>query len=357
MNFLIAFISLIALLTLHELGHFLVAKKMGVKVEEFGLGYPPKIWGKKIGQTVYSLNLLPFGAFVKLFGEKEAVEGKESFSQQPIFKRLLIVLGGVISFWIIASILFSLAFAIGTPVIIDDDETGDLFPSRIQIFQVLPHSPAQIAKLRPGDLIKELKVGDQKFEITKVKEFQALIQEYKDQEITLVIKRGESLFEVKLIPRSSPPPGQGPLGIILAKTTIKKYPLFKAVGEGIKNTYLFTLEVFQGYWQTLLNLFRKKPSFVEVVGPVGVFYLFNQAIGAGWGYFLQFVGIVAIYLAVVNLLPIPALDGGKALFLLIEAIRKKPVSQKTEEKITTFFFALLILLMIWVTIRDIARLF
>lgn len=354
MSIFIAFISLIALLVLHELGHFIVAKKMGVKVEEFGLGYPPRIWGKKIGQTLYSVNLLPFGAFVRLFGEREAKDRKDSFSAQPISKKILIVLGGVISFWIVAIFLFSIVFKTGFPVVVEEEENEY---SQVQILQVFPHSPAQIAGLRPGDVIKELKVENEHFEITKVKELQRLTQQYKNQEITLVIKRGKELFEVKLTPRAFPPAGQGPIGVSLVQTVIRKYPLVKAILEGIKTTFVFTFEIFRGYWQAFFNFLKRKPAFVEVVGPVGVFYLFNQAAEAGVNYFLQFVGIVALHLAVVNILPIPVLDGGKILFLLIEAVRKKPISQKTEEKITAFFFALLILLMIWVTIRDITKLF
>ncbi len=354
---LIAFISLVGLMIIHEFGHFVLAKKLGVKVEEFGIGYPPRIFGKKIGETIYSLNLLPFGAFVKMPGEIEKKEEKNSFSAQSIFKRALIVLGGCLSFWLIAIVLFSIALKIGTPVDIGDEEDESLIAPRVQIFQVAPNSPAQMAGLRPADTIKEIKVQDQKFEIKKVQQIQELTQQYKGQEIILTIERGKEVFEVNLIPRVFPPAGEGPLGVTLVRTAIKKYPLPQAIKEGISGTFHLTLAIIQGYWQLASNFFKGKPSFVEAVGPVGLIQLFNQAAQSGINYFLQFVGIIAVYLAIFNLLPIPALDGGKLLFLGIEAVRKKPVSEKVEQKVTAIFFSLLILLTIWVTIKDIARLF
>jgi len=154
---LIAFVSLIGLIVLHEFGHFILAKRFGVKVEEFGIGYPPRIWGKKFGETVYSLNLLPFGAFVKLPGEIERIDDSRSFSRQPVSKRALIAFGGVLSFWIIAAILFSIVFGIGTPVAIGDEANSNLVDPRVQIAIITPNSPAYIAGLKPGDTIKQIK--------------------------------------------------------------------------------------------------------------------------------------------------------------------------------------------------------
>ncbi len=374
---LIAFFSLVGLIIFHEFGHFILAKKLGVKVEEFGLGYPPRIIGKKIGQTFYSLNLLPLGAFVKMPGEVEKREEKDSFSTQSIPKRALIILGGCLSFWIIAAILFTIAFKLGTPVAISDEENHNLVSSRVQIYQIAPNSPAQIAGLKPGDIITSIKlkvkdkeppanqneVSEKGLEIRKVKELQDFIQTHKGEEVILTIKRepvsGEKhqIFEVNLTPRASPPPQEGPLGVILIRTAIKKYPWFQAIKEGIFGTFNLTLAIIQGYVQLIANVLKGRPSFVQAMGPVGVFHLFTQAAQMGVNYFLQFVGMIAIYLAVFNILPIPALDGGKLLFLTIEAIRKKPVSEKTEKNLTTFFFGLLILLATIITIKDISRFF
>lgn len=354
---LIAFISLIGLIVLHEFGHFILAKKLGVKVEEFGLGYPPRIIGKKIGQTFYSLNLLPLGAFVKIPGEIERKEEKDSFSSQPVSKRALIVLGGCLSFWVIAAILFSIALKLGTPSAILDEENHNLVSPRVQIYQITPNSPAQIAGLKPGDSIKQLTIDNQQLTVNKVNEVQEFVKTHKGKGITLTIERGKEIFEVNLVPRTSPPAGEGPMGVALVRTAIKKYPFFQAIKEGILGTFNLTLAIIQGYTQLIINALKGKPSFVQAVGPVGVLQLFTQAAQMGVNYFLQFVGIIAIYLAIFNILPIPALDGGKLLFLTIEAVRKKPVSEETEKKLTAFFFGMLILFAIFVTIKDIRRLF
>src|SRR4030042_3809021 len=155
---LISFFSLIALVTLHEFGHFIVAKRFGVKGEEFGIGYPPKIFGKKIGETIYSLNLLPFGAFVRIPGEIGETDDPRGFSSQSILKRFLIIIGGVLSFWIVAAILFSIVLSLGTPVAIEDEIDSNLVNPRVQIAGLVADSPAGLSGLKPGDTIRKLEI-------------------------------------------------------------------------------------------------------------------------------------------------------------------------------------------------------
>jgi len=357
LTILIVFASLMGLIILHEFGHFILAKIFGVKVEEFGIGYPPRLIGKRFGETLYSLNLLPFGAFVKIPGEIGKTDDKRSFSSQSVSKRILIVLGGVLSFWVISAILFSLVFTLGTRMAIEDTENFSPIDPEVQIAQIAPNSPAQIAGLEPGDAIEEFKIQNSKFKIERVKELQELTEKYKGQEITLTIKKGKEILDVTLVPRVSPPEGEGPMGVALVRTAIKSYPWWKSPWQGILATINMTGAIIQGYGRAIKNVISGGPSGVQMMGPVGVFHLFWQVSQLGVNYFLQFLGMIAIYFAIFNILPIPALDGGKLLFLGIEAIRKKPVSEKIEQNVTTAFFALLIALMILVTIKDISRLF
>jgi len=147
------------------------------------------------------------------------------------------------------------------------------------------------------------------------------------------------------------------VGLALVRTSIKSYPWWKSPWQGILATINMTGAIIQGYGECIKNVISGEPSGVEMIGPVGVFHLFYKSSQLGINYFLQFFGMIAIYLAIFNILPIPAVDGGKLLFLGIEAVRKKPVNPKTEQNVTTVFFTLLIILMILVTIKDIARLF
>jgi len=355
---IIAFISLIGLIILHELGHFILAKKFGVKVEEFGIFLPPRLIGKKIGETIYSLNLLPLGAFVKLYGEEDR-EKREywSFTQKPIWQRVLIVIGGVVSFWIISAILLSIVMGLGAPTAISDEENENLIDPKVQIAAIAPGSPAEEAEIKPGDTIKQLIINNQQLTINKVKEVQELTEKYKGEEVTLTIQRGKEIFDVRLVPRVSPPEGEGPMGVALVRTAIKSYPWYQAPIQGVIATGNLTMAVIQGWGQALVNAIKGLPTGVQLMGPVGILGLFAQVGQLGVNYFLQFIAMISIYIALFNILPIPALDGGKLLFLGIEKIRRKPVSQKIEQSITGIFFALLIALLIWVTIKDIARLF
>ncbi len=334
-------------------------------MEEFGIGLPPRLFGKKIGETIYSVNLLPFGAFVKLLGESESIEDSRSFSRQAIWKRALIVLGGVISFWVVSAIIFSVVFIIGAPAAVDDDDLNLTNP-KVQIAGIAPGSPAEISGLRAGDAVINIKneqvprKREQKLniKINKVKEFQELVDANKGKEIILTIERGKEVFDIKLTPRASPPSGQGPLGISLVRTAVKSYPWHQAFWQGISQTFDLTIAIIKGYYDAITKLFQGAPTGVQLTGPIGIFSLIGQTSQLGASYFLNFIALISIYFAIFNILPIPALDGGKLLFLIIEAVRRKPVSEKIEQNITAVFFTLLIILMIWVTIKyDIGKLF
>ena len=368
LSIIIAFISIIGLLALHEFGHFIIAKKIGIKVEEFGVGYPPRLFGKKIGGTLYSLNLLPFGAFVKIpgeGGEKSTLEDYQRFTEKPVWQRALVLFGGVLSFWIVAVILLSIVFGIGAPQAISDEENGSLVNPQVQILAVASNSPAEKAGIKVGDTIKQLTVSplsspsNQQLTTNKVKEVQEFTERHKGESITLTIQRGKEVFETSLVPRVSPPEGEGAMGVALARIAEKSYSWWQAPIKGIEATFNLTFAVISSWGEIFGGLFSGAglPKGVQFMGPIGIGSLITQAAKVGINYFLQFIAIISIYLAIFNVLPIPALDGGKLLFLGIEKIKGRPINKNIEEKVTTLFFSLLIALMIWVTIKDISRLF
>ncbi len=351
LTLLIAFFSLILLMIVHEFGHFIIAKKFGVKVEEFGIGYPPRIFAKKFGETVYSVNLVPLGAFVKIYGEEGGLDDYRSFSNLKIWKRVLIVLGGVLAFWLAAIIIFSVAFSIGASVPIGDQDVVGITNTKIQIMQVVPGSPAESAGLKSGDQVKSF---------NKISDFQNFVDENKGKQISLVIDRNGNILNVNLTPRLSYPKGQGPTGLVLERIAdiIKKYPWYEAPIEGAIFTGKITVDALAGIYGFFASIFQGKgvPPEAQLAGPVGITIFLSRAVDYGLGFFLYFVGSLTVLLAIFNLFPIPALDGGKILFLIIEKLNKKPVPVKWEQGITVIFFVLLISMSIFVTIRfDIPR--
>ena len=368
LTIIIALLGFVALLIVHEFGHFIVAKKCGVCVEEFGVGYPPRIIGKKIRGTIYSLNLIPFGAFVKIKGETGGIEDYQSFAGKPIIQRAAIVLGGVVSFWLAAIVLLSLVAGIwGMPVAVSDDSNLDIIDPKIQITGIVEGSPAEKAGLRAGDIIQTISFldADQKNVIAsaeKVSQVQALTLNNKGKEIVLTVERGDKLLDLSIIPRISYPEGEGPLGIVLIRVALKPYSWSQAPVEGLRITGILTANIINGWIlgaKSALGI-SELPSGVnfELRGPLGIFDLLREYFARGLNYFLYLIALIAIVLALVNILPIPALDGGKLVFLAIEWVRKKPISPKIEQTITSSFFVVLIAMMLYVTVRyDIPRLF
>ena len=348
MTILIVFISLILLIVLHELGHFLVAKKFNVKVEEFGVGIPPRIAGVRFGETLYSLNLLPLGAFVRLQGEEGGDPlGNRSYASKSVLQRFLIVAAGVIAFWLIAFfILTFLGATQGIPSQVADDFSGKAW---VQILAVAPESPASAAGLTPGDVIEGFTT------VSQVQEFTA---SHAGQDVIMNVLSGKDRREVTLNIREHVPAGQGPLGIALARAAFVSYPWYEAPVQAAVFTWQFTVQVLRGLGLLVVNLlsFQGVPEGTQFLGVVGIFGLLQNAFAFGLGSFLSLLALLSVYLAVFNALPIPAVDGGKLLFLAIEAIRKKPVQARIEQRIHTSFFIILIFLLIIVTFQDISRL-
>lgn len=355
LTLIIAFLSLIALMIIHEFGHFIIAKKFGVRVDEFGIGYPPRIFGKKFGETIYSINWIPLGAFVRIFGEEGGLDDYRSFSSLKIWKRVLIVIGGVAAFWITAMIIFSIVFAIGADLPVGDQDVVGMTNARVNIISVSENSPASQAGIKIKDTIKGIKASGIEMKVDKVADFQKITGENKGKEITVVLERNGQNIEVNLTPRENPPAGQGAVGIGLERmaTLIKKTSWYSAPVQGVVYTWQTTGNALVGLYQTFANLFAKKglPEGASFAGPIGITVFLANAASYGIGFFLYFIGAISVLVAIFNLFPIPALDGGKLIFLAIEKIKGRPVSVKVETRVTVAFLAILICLSIFITIK------
>ncbi|MBX4201140.1 site-2 protease family protein [Candidatus Parcubacteria bacterium] len=363
LTLLIAFFSLIALMVIHEFGHFIIAKKFGVKVEEFGIGYPPRIYGKKFGETIYSINLIPFGAFVRIFGEEGDIHDAKSFSNLAIWKRMLIVLGGVLAFWVAAIVIFSVLFSIGAKVPVGDQDIQGVSDVSVTIMSVQKGSPAEAAGLKSGDIITGVSEAGspELIEVKKIGDFQEFVKTSNGDPVTVWVDRNGQDVKFDVTPRVNPPEGQGATGIALERmaTIIQKVPWYMAPVKGIAFTWEVTVKSLQGIFSLLANLFsgRGVPSGAELAGPIGITIFLANAASYGVGFFLYFIGSISVLVAIFNLFPIPALDGGKMVFLAIEKVMGKPVPVKVEQALTIIFFVLLILMSLFITVRfDIPRL-
>jgi len=356
---IIIFIALLGVLILvHEWGHFFVARRAGIRVDEFGLGFPPKAYSIKKGPTEYSLNWVPLGGFVKIHGEDGEGEGEpDSFLSKPLWVRLAVVVAGVTMNFLFAILLLSFGFWYGIPQVVDENTPSTVRDVHVTILQVAPGSPAATAGLQTGDAVVKVSAGGDEAIINDVQELQNIIGAHEGQDTTIVVQRGGVTIEKTMIPRKDAPANEGPLGIVINKAGIISYPWYQAPIEGTKAAFSLSWMFLSAFSSFIFGLFVHGKAMADIMGPVGIGTLTYQATQLGLNYFIQFAAVISLNLAIINALPIPALDGGRILFLLIEGIKGSPVSRRFERIAHTTGFAVLISLMIFVTVHDIARLF
>lgn len=349
---IIVFILILSILILvHELGHFIAAKKNGVKVEEFGLGFPPRIFSRKIGETIYSINLLPLGGFVKVYGEEyheKTKNKKRAFVYKKPWQKALIIVSGVIGNLLLAWVLLSYLATQGIQVP----------TNQVVIEDVQKNTPAQIAGLKKGDIIKAVKFENKVILVKKPEDLIKIANNKTGKEMLLSIKntKGEESF-VRLSARKNYPKNQGPLGVSISATELKKYPFFQAPIIGIEYTYKYLILILAGFGELLKNLFTfQKPAF-EIAGPVGIAQFTGQALKVGQGALLEFMAILSINLAVLNIFPFPALDGGRLAFVLYEWVTKKQINKNFERSANTIGMLILLSFVFIITINDIIRIF
>lgn len=355
---ILAFFLILSLIVLiHELGHFLTAKKFGIKVEEFGFGFPPRMFGIKRGETVYSVNWLPVGGFVKLYGEDDAGGGsvktkkkdiqgynlKRAFFARPAWQRALIVVAGVVMNFLLAVVLISFLFAV----------QGVAIPGNtIRVVDTLKNSPSYVAGIKKDDVI--VAIGDKK--ISKTEDFIAETKKHLGEALTLTIKRGDSTFPVTLIPRTNYPKGEGPMGIGITNIEIKKYAWYEAPFFGTIEAFKFSYMIASGIGMIILDLVLHGTKPAGVAGPVGVAQLTGQAVSGGLYVTLWFISLLSLNLAVLNILPIPALDGGRLFFIVIELVTRRKINPKYETYAHAAGLVALLALIVLITFFDVARL-
>lgn len=350
-------ILFVLLVVVHEFGHFIVAKRSGVEVEEFGIGFPPraKLLTKKNG-TEYTLNWLPIGGFVKLKGEHDAATEKGSFGAARFSQKVKIIAAGVLMNWLSAIVIFTILALVGMPQLIDKQFSvkSDRTVTKQQVFvgAVEPDSPAQKAGLEQGDELvsinsRPITSSAQLHTTTTDEAGKKVILEFRHDGVTQSVP-------VKLRDNTS----KGNLGVSPGDRTLVR-ATWSAPIVGVGTTAQFTIATFKGLFGAVANLFMGHGSeaSASVTGPVGIVVILKDLASQGLVFVLFLIGVISVSLAVMNVLPIPALDGGRLFVMGLYRVRKKPLSKETEEKIHGTGMLVLLALAILVTIIDIRRFF
>jgi len=351
---IIIFLLILSLLVLvHEFGHFFAAKKQGILVEEFGFGYPPRLLSIKIGETVYSLNLIPLGGFVKVYGEEyqEKISKKlssRSFSHKKPWQKALVLVAGILGNFFLGWLLISYLFTQGVPTP----------TNKIIIEQVAKNSPAALAEIKEGDVVKSLIISNNKtnLHLKTAEELIKYSKKYAGQEIILKIERNGKILEKKLVPRKKPPAGQGPLGLAISSFEEKKYPWYQAPFYGLIEALNITKKIAVEVIKIIVQFVSFKKPAVEVTGPIGIAHYTNKIVKFGKNAVLELIALLSLNLAIVNLLPFPALDGGRLVFVIYEWVTKRKVNKNFEKYLNLIGFILLLTLAAVISVNDIIRL-
>jgi len=380
---IILFIAILALLILaHEGGHFWAAKRAGVYVHEFGIGFPPRLFAWRKGETEYSVNLLPFGGFVRIAGEdgstasthstgstsslqassgqarspqggtdENDIPPERNFVNQPLVTKLGIVLAGVAANWLLAALLLGALQTAGAPIAVPDDEA--VTSAQVTITNVADGSPAEEAGIIPGDTVRELSSGAETLIPSRISDVQSFIEQHTGEAMGILVSRGEETRALTVVPRTDPPEGEGALGVALARVAHVRYPWYEAPWRGVFASLSLTVTLVEGFGETIGTFVREGRAVEGLAGPVGIAYLTGEVRSLGLLFLMNFVALLSLNLAVLNVIPFPALDGGRAAVALIEQVRGRAISSRILGRVHAAGFALLIFLLLAITVRDI----
>ncbi|MFA5124495.1 MAG: M50 family metallopeptidase [Patescibacteria group bacterium] len=366
---IIIFILILSLLVfVHELGHFLTARGFGIKCEEFGMGLPPRavgwqkyqgrwrlIWGNREitpdEPMIYSINWIPVGGFVKIKGENGDQAGESnSFGHKPIWQRNIVLAAGVTMNLVLCVLALALGFAIGMPSAVEDNQGGKFVSApQVQVTEILPDMPAVGSDVKPGDVIAKVNG----VEITSSQALKDNFSQLVGQTAKITIERDNAQLEkdIAIVQKD----GITGIGIGIMDVGVVRYPLHLALWHGLVMTWQWLVLIVLAVVGLVRQLFGGPSMGLDFAGPVGIAVMTGQAAKMGWIYVLQFVALLSLNLAIINILPFPALDGGRIMFLIVEKIRGKAVNSKWENLSHNVGFLLLMLLIVIITYRDIIR--
>ena len=353
---IVVFILILALLVLvHEFGHFIAAKKNGVKVEEFGFGFPPRLFGIKKGETLYSINLIPLGGFVKVYGEEYHETDKNidkkfrdrAFVYKKPWQKSVIIVSGIIGNFLLGWVLISFLFTQGIPTPTD----------KVIVEQVQADSPAKQSGFQPGDVITKIKAHGKTFRLTSFSDLIKVSKEFAGEEISAAVTRSNKILDLKIIPRKNPPAGEGPLGITITSFVDKKYSWYEAPFYGLIEAFNITKAIVIQLFKIVFELAMLKKPNADVSGPIGIAQYTSQAIRFGNNAVLELVALLSLNLAVINILPFPALDGGRLIFVIYEWITRRRVNKKVERYTNLVGIIILLSLAVIISINDIIKIY
>jgi len=370
MTVLLFLAVLFVLVLVHELGHFSVAKWFGIRVDEFGIGFPPKAGGIRFGDTEYTLNWLPIGGFVKIWGEDPTEEQRaddpdaaRSFARKPRYVQAAVLVAGVTMNVLLAYALYATSFMLGMPVQLDPSDPRVQDPeTQLLVTGIVAGSPAA-SMLKTSDEIRAVRSGAVTLSGTAVRSPSAvadLIASSGGQEVTFTLKRRGEFIDAVVRPLTGvipETPERAAAGFEMSLVGMERLPLFAAMGAATKRTYTTLRDITVGIGTLFADALRGKADLAQVSGPVGIVGLVGDAAALGTTWLLTFAALISLNLAVINLIPIPALDGGRLLFVMIEALIRRPLNPRIATRVNQVGFILLLALMALITVHDVLKLF